>query len=345
MPSPTGRVTPRRRLAGFATGAVLLPVLTLIATALRSHLEFAADVPLYLLVVVVTSIVGGFYPALVSAVAASLLLNFYFVPPVHTLNVERASSIVALVVFLLIAVLVSRVVDLAAHRSLLAESDKQRTALLSAVSHDLRTPIAAAKASVSSLRSGEVPWTDAERRELLTTAEDALDRLTALVTNLLDLSRLQAGALPVMPSVVGLDDVVARALEYADPDARIVVDVSPDLPEVVADAGLLERAVANVLQNALRYAPPDSKVDLVGRARADAVDLRVVDRGPGIAATQAEAVFRPFQRTDDVPARGAGVGLGLAIARGFAEAMGGSINVEATPGGGATVVITLRAAK
>jgi two-component system, OmpR family, sensor histidine kinase KdpD len=344
VPTPTGRVTARRRLAGFATGAVLLPALTLAAAALRSHLEFSADVPLYLLVVVITSLVGGFSPALASAVAASLLLNYYFVPPLHTLNVDHVSSIVALVVFLLIAVLVSRVVDLAAHRSLLAESDRQRTALLSAVSHDLRTPLAAAKAAVSSLRSGEVRWSDGDRREFLATAEDALDRLTALVTNLLDLSRLQAGALPVMPSAVGLDDVVARTLEYADPDARIVVDVPPDLPEVEADSGLLERAVANVLENALRHSPAGTKVEIVGRAHGDRVELRIIDRGPGIEAAQVEEVFRPFQRTDDVPAAGAGVGLGLAIARGFTEAMGGGVTAEPTPGGGATVVFSLRVA-
>jgi two-component system sensor histidine kinase KdpD len=343
--SPTGRITPRRRLAGFAAGAVLLPVLTLVATALRSHLEFGADVPLYLLVVVLTSLVGGFYPALLSAIVGSLLLNFYFVPPLHTLSVDHPSSIVALVVFLLIAVLVSRVVDLAAHRTLLAESDRQRTALLSAVSHDLRTPLAAAKTSVSSLRSGEVPWSDAERQELLTTAEDALDRLTALVTNLLDLSRLQAGALPVMPSAVGLDDVVAHTLEHVDPGARIVVDVPPDLPEVNADAGLLERAIANVLQNALRFAPGGTKVEIIGRRHAAAVELRIVDRGPGIDAAHADELFRPFQRTDDVPADGAGVGLGLAIARGFTEAMGGTISAEQTAGGGATVIISLQAVK
>jgi two-component system sensor histidine kinase KdpD len=344
VPSPTGRITARRRFAGFLAGAVLLPAVTLVATALREHLEFGADVPLYLLIVVVTSLVGGFYPALATAVAASLLLNYYFVAPVHTFGVDHPSSLVALAVFLLIAVLVSRVVDLAAHRTLLAESDRQRTALLNAVSHDLRTPLSAAKAAVSSLRSGEVPWTDAERQELLTTAEDALDRLTALVTNLLDLSRLQAGALPVAPSAVGLDDVVARTLEYADPDARIVIDVPPDLPEVEADVGLLERAVANVLENALRYGPPDSVVEIVGRAADGAVQLRIVDRGPGIDAAAAETVFRPFQRTDDVPADGAGVGLGLAIARGFTQAMGGSISAEPTPGGGATVVISLKAA-
>jgi two-component system, OmpR family, sensor histidine kinase KdpD len=345
VPNPTGRVSPRRMLAGLVTGVVLLPGLTVVATRLRAHLEFGADVPLYLLVVVLTALVGGFYPALLSAVAASLLLNFYFVPPLHTFSVDRPSSIVALVVFLLIALLVSRVVDLAAHRTLLAESDRQRTALLNAVSHDLRTPIASAKAAVSSLRSGEVAWTDAERRELLTTAEDALDRLTALVTNLLDLSRLQAGALPVVPSPVGLDDVVARTLEYADPDARIVVDVPADLPEVQADAGLLERAVANVLNNALRHAPEHTAVEIIGRVGADSVELRVIDHGPGIDPAQVEHVFKPFQRSDDVPTHGAGVGLGLAIARGFTEAMGGSITATPTPGGGATVTIRLREAR
>jgi two-component system sensor histidine kinase KdpD len=345
VPTPPGRLTPQRRLAGFATGAVLLPVLTWLGTALRDHLEFGAVVPLYLLVVVGTSLVGGFYPALSAALAASLLLNYFFVPPLHTLTVDRASNIVALIVFLLIAVLVSRVVDLAAHRNLLAESDRQRTALLNAVGHDLRTPLAAAKAAVSSLRSTEVSWSAEDRQELLTTAEDALDRLTGLVTNLLDVSRLEAGALPVTITTVGVDDVVARTLEYADPDAFIEIDVAPDLPTVRADVGLLERALANVVDNALRYAPPNTNVQIVGRSDHDAVELRIVDRGPGIEPALADAAFRPFQRGDDVPAAGAGVGLGLAIARGFIEAMGGTARAEATPGGGTTVVLTLRVAK
>jgi two-component system sensor histidine kinase KdpD len=467
LPRLTGGLTARRRLAGLVVAAVLLPLLTWFGTAVRGTLEFAADVPLYLLVVVITSLVGGFYPALLSALAASLLLNYYYVEPVHTFSIDEPSNIVAVVIFLLIAVLVSQVVDLAARRSVLAaragaeaetlstfagsllrgeqalpallervretfavdavsllqqnddgrswlvversgpdapgapaeadaaapvgddlvvalrghpltaadqrllgafaahvavayrqqqlaeaaraaeplaESDRQRTALLNAVSHDLRTPLAAAKAAVSSLRTPDVPWTAGERDELLSTAEDALDRLTALVTNLLDLSRLQVGALPVVPASVGLDDVVARALEYADPDARIVVDVPPDLPEVTADAGLLERVVANVIQNALRYAPDDTKVLVAASSHLGRVELRVIDRGPGIDAAAAETVFRPFQRTDDVPADGAGVGLGLAIARGFTQAMGGSISAEPTPGGGATVVISLKAA-
>lgn len=344
MPNPTGRLAPRRKLAGFALGVVLLPVLTWAATALRHQVNFGAVVPLYLLVVVLTSLVGGFSPALLTAVAASVLLNYYFVAPLHTLSVAHTSNVVALIVFLLIAVLVSRVVDLAAHRTLLEESDRQRTALLNAVSHDLRTPLSAAKAAVSSLRSAEVPWSADERRELLTTAEDALDRLTALITNLLDMSRLQAGALVVVPATVGLDDVVARVLEYADPDARIVVDVPPDLPEVEADAGLLERAVSNVMENALRYAPPDTKVQLIGRFAAATVELHVVDHGPGISPNMVEEVFHPFQRADDATSSGAGagVGLGLAIARGFTEGMGGTVRTETTAGGGTTVVFSLR---
>jgi two-component system sensor histidine kinase KdpD len=226
----------------------------------------------------------------------------------------------------------------------LAESDRQRTALLNAVGHDLRTPIAAAKAAVSSLRSGDVPWSETQRSEFLNTAEDALDRLTDLVTNLLDLSRLQVGALPVVPATVGLDDVVARALDHVDPDAKVEVEVPPDLPEVVADAGLLERVIANVVQNALRYAPPEIPVRVAGSAHRELVELRVIDRGPGIDPEQAELVFTPFQRTDDAPTNGTGVGLGLAIARGFTEAMGGSVTAEPTPGGGATVVVTLRVA-
>ena len=224
----------------------------------------------------------------------------------------------------------------------LAESERARTALLNAVSHDLRTPIAAAKASVSSLRAGDVSWSEDERRELLTTADAALDRLTDLVTNLLDLSRLQAGVLPVLKSSVGLDDVVSRALDHtAAADRVIEVDVPPALPEVTADAGLLERVVANLVQNALRYSPDGTPIRIEGRADGASVQLRVIDHGSGIPAAETETVFAMFQRRVDSPTAGAGVGLGLAIARGFAEAMGGTVSVQQTPGGGATLVISL----
>jgi two-component system sensor histidine kinase KdpD len=209
------------------------------------------------------------------------------------------------------------------------------------VSHDLRTPLASAKASVSSLRAADVAWSDADRTELLATADESLDRLTDLVTNLLDLSRLQAGVLPVLCGPVGLDDVVSRALDHAGPTDGVVVDVPVDLPEVSADAGLLERVVANLVQNALRYTPSGVPVLVAASAHDGKVELRVVDRGPGIDRAEAKRVFAAFQRLDDSPTAGAGVGLGLAIARGFAEAMGGTVSAEETPGGGATLVVSL----
>jgi two-component system, OmpR family, sensor histidine kinase KdpD len=487
-PSPTlptlhGGLTARRQLAGLACAAVLLGAGTPALTALRHHLSFASEVCIYLLVVIITSMIGGFYPALATALVASLLINYYFAPPIHTLTIAEGDNVLALAIFVLIAVLVSRVVDLAARRLVVAarasaeaetlstlagsllrgeqalpallqrvqetfgmrsvsllrrvvpaeprqpgwevlasegsdapmtpedadcvaeidsdqmlaasgrvlgrddrrvlaafaaqvavayrqrelaaaaralepltESERVRTALLNAVGHDLRTPIAAAKTAVSSLRAADIVWTDDDRVELLETADDALDRLTDLVTNLLDLTRLEAGVLPLLMAPVALEDVVARALDHvvvetadsrAGPDrtSRIVVSLPVDLSDVNADAGLLERVIANLVQNALRYSPPSAPVSLTASSLADRVELRIVDRGPGIAPGDTERVFAPFQRSDDVRAAGTGVGLGLAIARGFTEAMGGTVTAEQTPGGGATLVVGLHASE
>ena len=466
LPSLGYGLTPRRRLAGVITAAVLLTAATASLAALRSHSSFATDLSIYMFIVVVTSLVGGFWAAFVAAIAGSLLLNFYFAPPLHTFTITDGENILALAIFLLVGVLVSRVVDLAARRSAqaaragaetetlsalagsllrgehaldallarvretfgissasllrrgpatswqvlatigdspprrpsdgdcvadiddqalvlkgrqlsgedqriltafaaqvavayrqmelteaastvepLTESERARTALLNAVGHDLRTPIASAKAAVSSLLASDVEWSDAERRELLMSADGSLDRLTDLITNLLDLSRLQAGVLPVLVAPVGLDDVVQLAVDHSAPkDASMDVDVPTDLPEVIADAGLLERVIANLVQNALRYSPADTRVSISGSEHAGLVELRIIDRGPGIAAEEAEAVFAAFQRRDDAPSNGAGVGLGLAIARGFTEAMGGHVFTEETPGGGATLVVQLKAA-
>jgi len=464
---PLGRgLTARRRLAGALVAIVLLAVLTPVLIGLRGRLDLAADLSLYLLVVIVTSLVGGFYPALGCALAGSLLLNYFFAPPLHTLSIAQATNVVSLIVFVLTAALVSQVVDFAARRSEqaarasaeaetlsmfatsllgaedavqallervretfamrsvsllrrdaggrsyeplasvgpdpalrpadgdasaviddsrvlvlrgrplpardqrvlatfaaqvavayqqrelaaaaqaaapLAESDRQRAALLNAVSHDLRTPVATAKTAISSLRAEDIPWTAAERGELLATADGELDRLTDLITNLLDMSRLRAGALPVLTAPIGLDDVVSRAVDQAAPHTAIDIDVPEDLPEVLADAGLLERVVANLIQNALRYSPGHLRI--AGSALGDHVELRVIDRGPGIPHSEAESVFQPFQRHGDSRPDDTGVGLGLAIARGLTEAMGGGLTLEETPGGGATLVVRLPIAK
>jgi len=484
LPKLTGGLTIQRRIAGAVVGLVLFAILTPISTHLRSSVTFGTNLLLFLLIVVICAVIGGFWPALAAAVIASLLLNYYFAPPLHRFSISEPENILALGVFVLIAALVSRVVDQAARRNVeaarsnaeaetlstlagsllrgelalpalmervretfavnsvtllrreigapasagtkakahetgglrgtwsqvasvgdnpcarpdegdtevpvgeelvmvlrgralaaedqrllaafatevavayqqrqlsevaetaseLAETDRARTALLNAVSHDLRTPIASAKAAVSSLRSDDVDWSEQDRQELLSNADSALDRLTALVTNLLDLSRLQAGALSISSHPIGLDDVVSRALQAGTAGDRVELDVPPELPAVIADAGLLERVVANVIENALRYSPAGERVRVAASAHADMVELRVVDRGPGIPAEARPAVFEPFQRRDDgAVSTGAGVGLGLAIARGFVEAMHGDISLEDTPGGGLTVSIALPA--
>jgi two-component system sensor histidine kinase KdpD len=226
----------------------------------------------------------------------------------------------------------------------IAEADRTRTALLAAVSHDLRTPLASAKAAVTSLRSPDVRWTDEDRDELLATADESLDRLAHLVDNLLDMSRLQAGALAIFPRPAGLEEIVARALDDLGPASRaFVVEIPDSLPEVRVDPAILERVIVNLTTNALRYSPADQPPLLTASALGDRVELRVADRGPGIPEPDRDRVFVPFQRLGDTD-NTTGVGLGLALSRGLTEAMGGTLEAEETPGGGLTMVLSLPAA-
>jgi two-component system, OmpR family, sensor histidine kinase KdpD len=226
----------------------------------------------------------------------------------------------------------------------IAAADKMRTALLAAVSHDLRSPLASAKAAVTSLRSPDVHWDAEDTEELLATADESLDRLTRLVGNLLDMSRLQAGALSLFPRPAGLDEIVALALDDLGPVGRdITVEIPESLPAVRADPAILERVVVNLTENALRYSPAGKAPLLAASALGDRVELRVVDRGPGIADGDKDRVFVPFQRLGDTD-NTTGVGLGLALARGLTEAMDGTLTAEDTPGGGLTMTINLPAA-
>ncbi|MEU4270654.1 sensor histidine kinase KdpD [Streptomyces sp. NPDC026092] len=223
----------------------------------------------------------------------------------------------------------------------LAEGNKIRTSLLAAVSHDLRTPLAGIKASVTSLRSDDVDWSEEDRAELLAGIEEGADRLDHLVGNLLDMSRLQTGTVTPLIRPIDLDEVVPMALGGV-PDGSAELDIPETLPMVEVDKGLLERVVANVVENAVKYSPDGTPVTVSASALGDRVELRVVDRGPGVPDESKERVFEPFQRFGDAP-RGSGVGLGLAVARGFVEAMGGTITAEDTPGGGLTMTLTLKA--
>jgi two-component system sensor histidine kinase KdpD len=207
------------------------------------------------------------------------------------------------------------------------------------VSHDLRTPLAGIKAAVSSLRQEDVEWSQDDQRSLLATIEESADRLDGLVANLLDMSRLQTGAVQPQLLPVSLDEVVPLAMAGVEQRDRVQVLVDESLPLVVADAGLLERVVANLVENATRHGA-GSAVRLTGAVLGGRVQLRVVDRGPGVPDPDKERIFAAFQRAGDVPA-GNGVGLGLAVARGFTEATGGQLWAEDTPGGGLTMVLSL----
>ncbi|MEU1723287.1 ATP-binding protein [Nonomuraea sp. NPDC005692] len=226
----------------------------------------------------------------------------------------------------------------------LAEADRMRTALLAAVSHDLRTPLASAKAAVESLGSTEVAWSERDRSELLATAEESLDKLDRLVANLLDMSRLQAGVLGVSAQPLALEEIVPRAIDDLGPlRDRVEGDVSVELPDVLADPALLERVLVNLMSNAVRFSPPGRTVLITASGHGDHVEIRVMDRGPGIPPAAHDRVFQPFQRLGDRDNH-SGVGLGLALSRGLAEAMGGTLVPDETPGGGLTMILTLPAA-
>ncbi|MFD4422325.1 ATP-binding protein [Agromyces sp. NPDC058484] len=226
----------------------------------------------------------------------------------------------------------------------LAETDRMRSALLAAVGHDLRRPLTSASAAISALRSAEVRLPAAEREELLSTAAESLDSLAELVTNLLDVSRVQAGALGVMLAPTEVADVVFPALdELGVGPAAIQLDLADDLRPVLADAVLLQRVMVNLLANAVRHSPLGERVRLAASSFQGRTELRVVDRGPGIPAERRDQVFTPFQRLGDTDNE-TGLGLGLALSKGFVEGMGGTLEAEDTPGGGLTMVVTLSTA-
>ena len=461
----SARLGRSRVVWGWLVGVGGPALLTLLLTGVTPSVGLANDMLLFLTLTVAAALLGGLYPALASAVVGSLLLNWFFTPPVHTLTIADPKNIVAIAIFVGVAVSVASVVDLAARRThqaarlraeseilsvlagsvlrgetsleallervretfgmesvallerdsdvdpwtcagsvgprpcqspenadvdmpvgdhmalalsgrvlpaedrrvlaafaaqaavvldrqrlqsqadqsrALAEGNRIRTALLAAVSHDLRTPLAGIKAAVSSLRSEDVAWSEEDQAELLEGIEEGADRLDNLVGNLLDMSRLQTGTVTPLIREIDLDEVVPMALGGV-PEDSVELDIPETLPMVAVDPGLLERSVANLVENAVKYSPAGERVLVSASAMADRVEVRVVDRGPGVPDTAKDRIFEPFQRYGDAP-RGAGVGLGLAVARGFAEAMRGTLTVEDTPGGGLTMVLTLPAA-
>jgi K+-sensing histidine kinase KdpD len=226
----------------------------------------------------------------------------------------------------------------------MAEADRMRAALLAAVSHDLRSPLAAAAAAVNCLRLPDLQLTTADQDELLATAEESLGLLSRLAATLLDVTRLQAGARSVFPRPADLEEIITCSLAGLGPSGRTVrVDLPPGLPKVVADPPVMERVIANLAANALRYSPAGAPPLLTASARSGRIELRVIDCGPGVPEADRDRMFAPFERLGNTDST-TGVGLGLAVSRGLTEAMRGTLQPAQTPGGGLTMTMSLPAA-
>jgi two-component system sensor histidine kinase KdpD len=296
--------------------------------------------------VAVTASVGGFGPAILAIVAGFLALDFFFEFPPYTFAVTALGTSLDLVAFLFVAALLGvlnarlraarRRADAARHDAEIAL--KTRDEALAIVSHDLRTPLTAIKTSVSTLRNPGAPLPDGTRTELLGTIEAEADRLVRFVSDALTMSRLEAGITPD-PQWNALGEIVAAVLDRTSPvlgDRPVSFDVPDTLPLARFDAGLLDQALSNVLENVGMHTPPGTPVAIVGRIEDGTVRIEVSDAGPGIPREARERVFAKFERLKD---DGGGTGLGLAIARAATIAQGGHLTIDDGPLGGARFVI------
>jgi two-component system sensor histidine kinase KdpD len=356
-----------------AASAAALALVTGAIELLKGHVPVLSLAVLYLLAIIPVAVAWGIVYAVGMAIGSMLAFNFFFLPPLYTLSLQDSRNWFALLVFLVTAVVVSELANRSRRRAEEAEaalqalrelteererlaaealeaealrrSDAMKTAVLRAVSHDLRSPLMAILTSAGALAHDELALAQEDRRELVETILGEAERLDRVVSNLLDLSRLQAGAAAPEPGDWPVDDLVLQALDGIEAGSRVeVVLPEDDLPQVHADIHQAERVVANLVENALRYSPADEPVRVQVRQTGSEVLVRVVDHGPGIPSGEADRIFEPFQR-GSLRTSTRGAGLGLAIARGFAEANGGRVWVESHQGQGATFVLALPLAR
>ena len=337
-------------LATARTPARLLFSLLSVATvtgavfALRPVAPVLSLGVLYVFAVLPVAVLWGLAYALPVSLLSMITFNFLFLPPLHTLALRDSENWVALAVYLVTAVVVSELATRSRRRGAAAleaetlrRSDAVKTAVLRAVSHDLRSPLTAIAAASEVLEGGAERLTKAERAELVGSVRLETRRLVRLVGNLLDLSRLEAGAAAPTRELWTIDGLVARSLEAIGPDAdRIEVSLPADSPLLHIDAGQIERVLVNLLENALKVSA--DPVELTTEVDNGMVVLRVLDHGPGLEPGAAERIFEPFERGVGA---GEGAGLGLAIAKGFAQANGGRVWAEPRNGRGAAFALAL----
>jgi K+-sensing histidine kinase KdpD len=338
----------QRRGARVAFSIAVIALVTSLVYALRPIAPVVSLGVLYVLAVVAVAIVCGLSYAIPVSVGSMLVFNFLFLAPVHTLALRESENWVALAVYLTVGVVVGelatrsrRLAHQAVEAETLRQSDAVKTAVLHAVSHDLRSPLTAIRAASEGLEGPAARLDAGEREELLETIAIEVRRLERLVDNLLDLSRLEAGPATRIPELWTLDTLLASALEQLGREAdRVQTTVDADAGVVRVDGPQLHRVLVNLLENALKFSSPVDPVEVTVAGDGPRVTLRIRDRGPGVPEADRDRIFDAFERGDRA---GPGSGLGLAIARGFAEANGGRIWVEPAATGGSTFVLELPA--
>lgn len=362
---------PLSRSSGVVISVTAVALITAAIYPLREHAPAVSTGVLYLLAVLLVSSGWGVVLGVATGVASAAAFNWFHIPPTGRFTVAESQNWVALGVFLVAAIVVSTLADAARARAAdaqhrqqeadeavaalqraaaerealmgeaiearaLRRSDEVKTAILRSVSHDLRSPLTAILAAGEALASGALAEDD--RAALTTTVCDESRRLSRLVDKLLDLSRLEAGAAVPRPDWCALDEVIDAAVQEQPHPERFSMSVADDLPLIRVDAGQVERALANLFENAARHSAPH-RVQIRARAVGSDIVIRVIDRGPGIAAADRVRIFEPFQRGAAAGVAHEGSGLGLAIAKGFVEANGGTIDIESLPGQGTTFVL------
>ncbi len=328
----------------------IVPCATAAMLPFREHLELGTILLLHLLVVVLVSVLAADGAAVIAAVLAVALVNWFFTRPYHSLRIEHSATIVDLTAFLVVALTTSRLVRISQRHEQRAESisvereraveiDRSRAALLSALGHDLRTPISAIKASTSGILAKDVSWTLEDVTDAVHLVDEEADRLSDLLSNLLDQSRLEAGMTIAQVEPVEVSEIL-RAKRLPRGPWKYAFD--PNLPMVLADPGLMERVIHNVLTNAQRHGGPDVEVLISAHCEGETVVIEIDDNGKGVDEQRMPTLFDPYRSSGD-RARG-GTGLGLAIVKGFTEAMGGTVSAAPSVRGGLHIAITLKVA-
>jgi two-component system sensor histidine kinase KdpD len=335
----------KRRVAPYLLALLSVILATLIAIPVYpSDGDFPAL--LLLVAVAITASIGGFWPALIATIGGFLALDYFFESPALSFAVSALGTSLDLIAFAFVAVLLGVLnarLRSARQRANAARMQAEialraRDEALAIVSHDLRTPLTAIKTSVSTLRNPGMPLPDSTRKDLLGTIEAEADRLVHFVADALAMSRLESGITPD-PQWNALGEIVAAVLDRTGPilaDRPVSFDVPDTLPLARFDAGLLDQALSNVLENVGMHTPSGTPVWILGRVENGTVRVEVSDGGPGIPREARERVFAKFERLTD---QGVGTGLGLAIARAATTAQGGEVHIEDSPLGGVRFVV------